>query len=285
MKKKSDNKKNSGNKIAHIPICRKCGIPLTDENWYPSYKRKCDYVCKKCKYEHAKEWNQNNKDRMNQLKKVWRQNNRDKVNQSQRESHRQLNDEVIDAYGGKCACCGETRKEFLSIDHIDGNGNKQKKEIGVRTSQEFYCWLKQNNYPEGFQVLCFNCNCGKRNFSVCPHIKEDFEKEFEAKHETASRKSEWKLRLNVIKGYGGKCELCGEDNPHFLTIDHIDGGGRKEKKMLGGTYSLYRKLRDENYPKDNYRLLCYNCNCALGFNRITEEEMLQQNVLKEKGSN
>jgi hypothetical protein len=47
--------------------------------------------------------------------------------------------------------------------------------------------------------------------------------------------------------------------------------------MLGGTYSLYRKLRDEGYPRDNYRLLCYNCNCVLGLNRITEEELAQMN--------
>jgi len=31
-------------------------------------------------------------------------------------------------------------------------------------------WLKKNNYPDGFQVLCMNCNLGKqRNNGVCPH--------------------------------------------------------------------------------------------------------------------
>jgi HNH endonuclease. len=108
-----------------------------------------------------------------------------------------------------------------------------------------------------------------------PRDKDIFEKEFEAKHKTSSSKSVWKLRLNVIKGYGGRCELCGESNPHSLTIDHIDGGGSKERKILGGWTSLYRKLRDNNYPRDNYRLLCYNCNCALGFNRITEDELIK----------
>ena len=35
---------------------------------------------------------------------------------------------------------------------------------------KFYRWLKRNNFPEGFQVLCFNCNCGKEiNKGVCPH--------------------------------------------------------------------------------------------------------------------
>jgi hypothetical protein len=211
MIKKSDSEKDS----EQIPVCKECGIELTDENWYVSYKEINKRICKKCDYEYIKVWRQNNRDKYNQISKKWRQNNRDKVNQQKREWYHQLRDEVIDAYGGKCKCCDETRKEYLSIDHIDGNGNKQKREIGVRTPQEFYCWLKENNYPEEFQVLCFNCNCGKRNCSVCLCDKEDFEKEFEAKHEIASRKSEWKLRLNVIEGYGGKCELCGEDNPYF----------------------------------------------------------------------
>jgi len=248
-------------KTISFPICRRCGVILTDENWYFSNKKGHSYICKKCNDERVKKW---------------QQNNRDIVNQSQREGRQRLRDEVFDAYGGKCACCGETRKEYLSIDHIDGNGSEQRKETGARTSQEFYNWLKQNNYPEGFQVLCFNCNCGKRNYSVSPHDKEVFEEEFEAKlKESKDAGYKWNLRTNIIEGYGGKCELCGEDNPHSLTIDHVNGGGRKEIKMLGGIYALYKKLKDENYPKDNHRLLCYNCNCALGFKRITEKELIK----------
>jgi len=275
MKKKSDNINNYDNKIASVPICRKCGVLLTDENWYPSFKKINNCICKKCHKKLNKEWYQNNRDRCIQASKMWKQNNRDRYNQLNREGYRRLINEIIDAYGGKCACCGETRKEYLTIDHVDGDGRKQRREIGVTSSDGLYRWLRQNNYPEGFQVLCFNCNCGKRNFSVCPH-NEIFEEEFEAKHKTSYSKSVWKLRLNVIKGYGGKCELCGEDNPHFLTIDHVNGGGGEERKMLGSWGALYRKLRDNNYPRDNYRLLCYNCNCALGCKRITEEELINK---------
>ena len=261
MIEKSDDKKDSEDKIACIPVCRECGIELTDENWYASHKKIPNYICKKCDYKRVKKW---------------RQNNRDGYNQIGRESNHRLRDDVINAYGGKCACCGETRKEYLSIDHKNGNGNKQKREIGVAGSTGLYYWLRQNNYPKGFQVLCFNCNMGKRNYSVCPRDKEVFEKEFEAKHKTTDSKCKWKLKLDVIKGYGGKCELCGEDNPHYLSIDHVSGNGAEERrKGEGAGTNLYKKLRDNNYPKDNYRLLCYNCNCALGFNRITEEELVK----------
>jgi len=265
------------------PRCSKCGVKLTDKNWYPSFRKRNSCICKKCDYEKTKRWRQNNRDKYNQMAKMWYQKNRDKCNQSQREKRHRLKNEVIDAYGGKCACCGETRKEYLSIDHVNGNGNKHKREIGAGNSEDLYRWLKQNDYPEGFQVLCFNCNMGKRNFSVCPHNEEIFKKEFEAKLKKSKDAGyKWNLRINIIEGYGGKCELCGEDNPHFLTIDHINGEGKKEREMLGGWYKFYTKLRDNNYPKEKYRLLCYNCNLALGCNRITEEEILQQNKERKK---
>lgn len=80
----------------------------------------------------------------------------------------QLRQEVFAAYGGsKCNCCGETIDKFLTLDHIHNDGNKHRKQVG-RTS--VYRWLKQNNYPPGFQVLCWNCNLGRQhNGGICPH--------------------------------------------------------------------------------------------------------------------
>jgi hypothetical protein len=69
-------------------------------------------------------------------------------------------------------CCGETEPLFLTLDHINGGGNKHRREIkeSGKGSGSFYEWLKRNGYPPGFQVLCQNCNVGKwRNGGVCPH--------------------------------------------------------------------------------------------------------------------
>lgn len=77
--------------------------------------------------------------------------------------------EVLKHYGGKCICCGESEIDFLTIDHPDGGGNKHRKEIG--TKNMFY-WLKMNKFPKGYQVMCFNCNCGRSiNKGICPHKK------------------------------------------------------------------------------------------------------------------
>lgn len=75
--------------------------------------------------------------------------------------------EVLAHYGdSRCACCGETRLEFLTIDHIFGGGrqHRQSQRIG-----NMCVWLKKHNFPEGYQVLCMNCNFAKGRFGRCPH--------------------------------------------------------------------------------------------------------------------
>lgn len=88
----------------------------------------------------------------------------------QRDRTLSLKREVMEAYGGKCQCCGESEIAFLSIDHINNDGYKHRSEIGVGGTI-IYSFLKKKGFPkEGFQVLCFNCNHGKHiNGGVCPH--------------------------------------------------------------------------------------------------------------------
>jgi len=84
-----------------------------------------------------------------------------------------LKREVYAHYGnGKCQCCGETEYTFLTMDHINNDGAQHRRELKYHsaTGHGFYVWLRKNNFPEGFQVLCQNCNVGKwRNGGVCPH--------------------------------------------------------------------------------------------------------------------
>lgn len=72
-----------------------------------------------------------------------------------------------------------------------------------------------------------------------------------------------RLRLDFIKAYGGKCICCGEDDPRFLSLDHVNSDGSAQKKSLNYVeHQIYSLARREGYPKDKYQLLCYNCNCG-----------------------
>jgi len=80
-----------------------------------------------------------------------------------------LRDEAVAHYGGECACCGEKRREFLCIDHIDGGGTRHRAEMKAQGQGTIQWWLKRNNYPKGFRVLCFNCNGALGHWGYCPH--------------------------------------------------------------------------------------------------------------------
>jgi hypothetical protein len=75
--------------------------------------------------------------------------------------------EVIKAYGGQCACCGEKEVSFLVLDHINGGGGIHRKSMH---SSAMYRWIRKNNFPNNLQVLCANCNTSKLvNRGVCVH--------------------------------------------------------------------------------------------------------------------
>jgi len=110
--------------------------------------------------EYAKEYYQKNRLRIKEQVKTQRQK-------------RKLR--VLTHYGGsppKCACCGESHSEFLSIDHINGCGTKHSERIG-KTGDAFYLWLINNNFPSGYRVLCMNCNFALGLFGYCPHQKRE----------------------------------------------------------------------------------------------------------------
>ena len=81
------------------------------------------------------------------------------------------------------------------------------------------------------------------------------------------RKYRGMLKLEVLSHYSNgkpKCACCGWDKDmDGLSIDHKYG--RKNTKHPKGMSSgpLYRHIKKEVYP-DEYRVLCLNCNAAIG---------------------
>ena len=74
----------------------------------------------------------------------------------------------------------------------------------------------------------------------------------------ANRRYMASIRVQFLAAYGGKCVCCGETEPMFLTIDHIDNNGYLERKA-SPPGSFYGRIVREDFPK-KYQLLCYNCN-------------------------
>ena len=111
--------------------------------------------------------------RLNEQNLKWRHDNieraREITNRAKKKYDEKCKEEVFNHYGNKCACCGESNPAFLTIDHIDGGGTQHRKKI----KEKITVWLYKNNFPTGYQTLCFNCNWGKYfNGGICPHKEE-----------------------------------------------------------------------------------------------------------------
>lgn len=146
------------NKKEAIHSCNICKIILDEINLTASSKAKFRYICNIC---------QNNAARV----KASTYEAREKAALARQ----RLRLETMNAYGGKCNCCGLSQLEFLTIDHIFENGATHRKETNLKGS-DFYRWLRKNNYPQDeYQCLCMNCNFAKSlNFWGCPHKQDNF---------------------------------------------------------------------------------------------------------------
>lgn len=77
-------------------------------------------------------------------------------------------DAVLAHYGAVCKCCGEDIPEFLSMDHINGDGGQHRRSDKF-LAMNVWRWLVIHNFPDNFRVLCFNCNHATSGGRVCPH--------------------------------------------------------------------------------------------------------------------
>ena len=104
-------------------------------------------------------------------RKAWRQREGERYLKYARDRRRKSRIAVLRHYGEgslACACCGEATYEFLALDHIAGNGAEHRRQhpmIGHQLAQ----WLKTHGFPDGFRVLCHNCNMARGLHKVCPH--------------------------------------------------------------------------------------------------------------------
>lgn len=170
-----------------MKICGGCKENKTDDSFYPRWRKAgLRPHCKACdaKRKHGyritklpqiiasqTRWRNNNRERHNEYHRNYKarlQGQRKlKMIEDKAKNNRQFRYEAVQHYGGYCACCGESQFEFLCIDHVNGNGAEHRKSIKV----SIYRWLERNNYPEGFQILCYNCNMAKSNGKECPHAR------------------------------------------------------------------------------------------------------------------
>ena len=156
-----------------MKTCKHCGCVETLKN-----RR----ICRACQAKYMREYNARNLDKHRRNKRAYyhlamKDPEKKSINRVRtRDYWRNLRDEVIATYGGKCVCCGETEPMFLTLDHVNNDGADHRRSLGAKEgngrggNSRTLAWAKKNGYPNTLQVLCMNCNLGKaRNNGACPH--------------------------------------------------------------------------------------------------------------------
>ena len=88
--------------------------------------------------------------------KAYYQKNKERLKLQGLEDYYRLKKQALDAYGGHCCMCGNSDYRVLEIDHKFNDGAEHRRRD--KSAKNLPRWLKNNNYPNGFQILCANCH-------------------------------------------------------------------------------------------------------------------------------
>lgn len=88
----------------------------------------------------------------------------------------------------------------------------------------------------------------------------EYDKEYRRRHPQDRRDAKEyrrRRRKELLGLLGGKCEKCGIDDWRVLQIDHINGGGRKERASGYDFNAIRRDVLE--HGREKYQVLCANC--------------------------
>lgn len=113
-------------------------------------------------------WDDTRKAYFRDRTRAYRAKHRERLIAEMLRNYRAIRKTVLERYGGKCECCGESHPEFLNIDHVNGDGRQDRARLGGSTG--IYRLLART--PErihGYRLLCANCNFSRGLHGYCPH--------------------------------------------------------------------------------------------------------------------
>src|SRR5206468_7939701 len=103
-------------------MCRRCRVELTPDTQTPGQAKFGNHVCRECNRAYQR---------------MYFARHRDLMCRRARWHKAVIRDAVLDAYGGACVCCGETTREFLTLDHVHNDGARYRM-AGPRSGDALY---------------------------------------------------------------------------------------------------------------------------------------------------
>lgn len=107
-----------------------------------------------------KNYYKKNKGRLKAYQREWTKKNPEKNAKSTREYNARSRKALVDLLGGKCVRCGFNDPRALQVDHVNGGGTKDIKEMTGMKNIEITRRVLSGS--KEYQLLCANCNWIKR---------------------------------------------------------------------------------------------------------------------------
>jgi len=171
-----------------------------------------------------------------------------------------------------------------------------------KIEKEESAFHKNARLPDGLQTRCAEClkkngikyysrhreeaiarsrDYYQRNKEIFRKKTGIYAKQHRARKNELANARNKRIKLIVLQEYGqSKCAFCGITDIRVLELDHIHGGGNKQRKetYLHSSHHLRSYLYVNGFPdKDKYRVLCKNCNWIAYLERIEQMEKNDEN--------
>jgi hypothetical protein len=143
-------------KDADHRICRKCGVEKTLGEFRrhrPGYP--LSYTCIEC-------WDNTKDGKCRRCGGFLVDGKCQRCKEADKRKHQKIRVAVLRFFGNKCACCGISESIFLTLDHVNNDGNEHRRKVGQnRIYRLAYYDIMKGTQPVGLQLLCWNCNSAK----------------------------------------------------------------------------------------------------------------------------
>lgn len=155
-----------------IKICPICKIEKSKNDFYKNRGRRdgLGYRCKSCENQYLAKY----KNRKPIYSKNYYKKNRDKVLTMSRKNTQDIRELAFEIVANgkkiKCRkhgtwkCCKNSNdRDFLSLDHINGNGFEHRISTGDGSSRRLYYWVINNpeQAKKELQIICMNAQAKK----------------------------------------------------------------------------------------------------------------------------
>lgn len=145
-------------------------MPLKDSEANKKYRQQYYQKNKEREKKQSKDYYQNHKEELQKWSHKYYHNHQQEYLRNIKKKHELLKGEIIELLGGKCAnpynlphpdWCNSL--ECLQIDHVHGNGPKERKQFKSPWTLYLYILEKIKAGSKDYQLLCANCNWIKRH--------------------------------------------------------------------------------------------------------------------------